>query len=627
MAKPDNTQKRKEREAREQAEDGLKLVIDGAKIKCDLCTVPAGDLKVNYDTPSTQDKRTATVVEKDKKSLIFKGNCKKSPQSSSPCASVMKLADWKNPGTVYFQDQLAILLRSTIKCEYGGVDIKITDCGQRNEITNLDTTGAPVPSYIPPDFDIDFELDKKGKTIVPFGIKDFKNNEENQFIKFKLKVGGAGINQWQLDIKNEDGKIYTCYSSTQELSEVVITGKKTKADSETKKPQIVSSTAMWPAGEYTILWDGFDNKEIYDSTRFNGKKLEAKITAVKDGKMKTKEIEFGSKYSQVQWTDVKIDRNAKRIDVTLRVNLTDGGDEGLNCQTINASDIYRMPARTICDWDKVPAKVISAYGNSPIKVKTKTFDELKKYVLEGLNHYWSRNTNRGKNVMLNGVAYEVFVNTNNETDRSKSMDDIPLVYHTNGPWGRSGNPASLIVNAIPDTGMVQQISYNAGYIKRFSTDYVGLDGWIFQTEIDKEYPYGKNQYDAISDFKETAAHEIGHEILYAYSDATFSWQHKGSSYLNQETKIPEREKSSVRKIAEKIPLAPYIPVIKPIDFMPDSKGEYYPKAPAEIDLMKYYNIIYTTNPKLNALPDLSRTIASQNDVLALIWLTKIKILL
>ncbi|MCC9074396.1 DUF4280 domain-containing protein [Flavobacterium sp. F-65] len=160
MAKPDNTLKRKEREEKEDAEDGLKFVIDGAKLKCDLCIVPEGDLKVNYDTPSTQDKRTATVVEKDKKSVIFKGNCKKSPQSASPCASVMKLADWKDVGTVYFQDEFPLLLKSTIKCEYGGIPVEITDSAQRNVIEKIDATGAPVPDIEKVDVDliVEFEL-------------------------------------------------------------------------------------------------------------------------------------------------------------------------------------------------------------------------------------------------------------------------------------------------------------------------------------------------------------------------------------------------------------------------------------------------------------------------------------
>lgn len=146
MAKPDITIKRKLREEKEDVQDGLKFVISGAKIKCDLCTIPNGDLIANYDTPSIQDKRVITVVENHKMSLLFTGKCKKSFMNSSPCTSVMKLGKWKNPGTVYFQDELAVLLRSTIKCEYGGVDIKIWDSGQRNEINNLDTTGLALPN-------------------------------------------------------------------------------------------------------------------------------------------------------------------------------------------------------------------------------------------------------------------------------------------------------------------------------------------------------------------------------------------------------------------------------------------------------------------------------------------------
>jgi hypothetical protein len=124
---------KEEKKKEEKASDGQKMVLDGAKLQCTLCTNPVGDLKVNFDTPTTQGKKTATVKEKDMKSLIFKGNCTKSPQSSSPCASMMQLGKWKDVGTSKVQDQFPLLLKSTIKCNYGGVDIKITDCGQRNE--------------------------------------------------------------------------------------------------------------------------------------------------------------------------------------------------------------------------------------------------------------------------------------------------------------------------------------------------------------------------------------------------------------------------------------------------------------------------------------------------------------
>lgn len=131
--KEEKQNKKEEKKKEEKASDGQKMVIDGAKLQCTLCANPVGDLKVNFDTPTTQGKKTATVKEKDMKSLIFKGNCSKSPQSSSPCASVMQLGEWKDVGTSKVQEQFPLLLKSTIKCNYGGVDIKITDCGQRNE--------------------------------------------------------------------------------------------------------------------------------------------------------------------------------------------------------------------------------------------------------------------------------------------------------------------------------------------------------------------------------------------------------------------------------------------------------------------------------------------------------------
>lgn len=108
---------REERKKEEKAADDLKLVIDGAKIQCELCANPMGDLKVNFDTPTIQNKKTATVKEKDMKSLMFKGNCTKSPQSSSPCASVMQLGKWKDVGTSQVQDQFPLLIKKHHKMQ------------------------------------------------------------------------------------------------------------------------------------------------------------------------------------------------------------------------------------------------------------------------------------------------------------------------------------------------------------------------------------------------------------------------------------------------------------------------------------------------------------------------------
>ncbi|CAM3749921.1 DUF4280 domain-containing protein [Flavobacterium gelidilacus] len=145
MAKPDNNAKREERQEEEKADKKLLLVIDGAKLECKLCTNPLGLLKVNFDTPTTQGKKTATVKEKDKKSLIFMGTCTKSPNSASPCAAVMQLGEWKDTGTVLIQDQKPLLQQSTIMCNYGGTEIKITDSGQINIPEAMNINGAPVP--------------------------------------------------------------------------------------------------------------------------------------------------------------------------------------------------------------------------------------------------------------------------------------------------------------------------------------------------------------------------------------------------------------------------------------------------------------------------------------------------
>ncbi|WKL47767.1 DUF4280 domain-containing protein [Flavobacterium pectinovorum] len=584
MAKPDNTLKRKEREEKEEAEDGLKFVIDGAKLKCDLCTVPEGDLKVNFDTPTIQDKKVATVVEKDKKSLIFKGNCKKSPNSSSPCASVMKLADWKDVGTVYFQDQFPLLLKSTIKCEYGGVEIKITDCAQRNEIENLDITGAPVPGLLP-DFNIKFELDKTEKTIVPFGILDFENKRENPFFSFKYVLSKSKIDSLNFQIMDEDDTVI--YQMTHLETVIVKASKKPEILFEAKKPTegpLISKTWDYQelykqhglfnpddytqVGEYYIHWDGFDNDDIYDSTRFNGKDLKAKITAIKDGLQKSIVVDFSTKYSQVDWTDVKIDKKSKRIDVTLRVNLIDGGAEGLSCWNNTRNFNPPHTKSEICDWDKIPESEINP-SYPVIKTRTQSFSDLEKLAIEGLQYHWGRNKNHfaTKNITINSEHYEIYLSPMNT--ENNAIKAVKLIYNTNGEWMRSGNPGSIKdpMTAVGNLVSRQAICYNVGYIKY-------SENW--------GYSYDNSE---IEEFKFTSAHEIGHEILKKYGGTFYSYGHKGS--VNSVTQSMKKH-------------APPYPKNGEIDIMP-----YYPVSPP----LSLYN----------------RYEAAENDVLGLIWLTKINI--
>lgn len=568
-----------ERRKEDKAIDDLKIVIDTAKLQCDRCTNPVGDLKVNYNTPTIQGKRTATVKEKDQTSLIFKGNCKQSPNSSSPCASVMKLGKWKDIGNVKFQEEYVLLQKSTIKCNYGGTDIKITDCAQRNEPTNIGAVGAPVPTIKPFDFDLKFELDTNHKTIVPFGIVDFQNNLENQFFRFKYTLEKSDIDEFYFEIITENGE--QLYESNCLKPAIIDNEYKDPFFKTEKASQIPMNSALIPEGSpdfepkdytamgsYTLSWDGFDKDGIYDSTRFNNKDLKARITAIKNGRRKSIVVDFSTKYDQVEWTDVKIDKNTKRIDVTLRVNLTDGGENGLTCQAINASDIYGMPARTVCDWDKIPANKIN--NNQPIiKSRTRSFLDLEKLAIEGLNYHWGRNKKHAvsKKININGDNFEVYTNATNTTENA--MDDVSLIYNTNNSWLRSGNPGTVQdpMSAVGNVISRESICYNIGYIEYF-------DGWAFSYDTNEDLK-----------FKFTTAHEIGHTILKAYGGTIYSYGHKKT--VNAYT---QKENTN----ATKYPLN------------------------GEIDIMPYH---------INTVPisDYNRYIAAIEDILSLLWLTKISV--
>jgi hypothetical protein len=90
--------------------------------------------------------------------------------------------------------------------------------------------------------------------------------------------------------------------------------------------------------------------------------------------------------------------------------------------------------------------------------------------------------------------------------------------------------------------------------------------------------------DADIDFMNTAAHEFGHRILDSYGGWDYSWEHKGTSgkWIQQ----------------------------------PNS-GTSYP-ASGEIDLMKY------AENRVPAHDEWDRSVASEQDVKGLLWLTRVE---
>lgn len=485
-------------------------------------------------------------------------------------------------------------------------------------------------TYTPPkeeELDFNIKLKYVENDFVPLGIPNYKGEKENDTIDFDLIIEGKGINQWDLVIKHKNEIIYELFSATQELEEVIVTAKAKKGSkTNITQPKENKSERYWPAKTYKIKWDGFDKNDIYDSTIFTSEEgLIVTVIGKAEQKQKkyTLEKPLKFKYKEVDWVDVKIDNTNKKIDTTLRVNLTDGGAEGLDCSStpISGSDYDEASERlgiknpikdstiTFCDWDKIPKSELIV-GKEPKKSRSKTFKDLENIVFNGLRKHWSRSSTnqlaKGKFVIINNEIFEI--NIFPISSKIKALNSLPLVYNTNNSWMRSGNPGGKykdgnldddLMNLIPDTGIIQRLSYNVGFIQHDWKDDI-RNGWRFYTEL------GINKaYDAISDLEETGAHEIGHEIIQAYAGTVYSWQHKGSSYyLPQDTKPTKGNETLWDKMSH-------------WDEM-DSHGENYPNNDEEIDLMKYYN--NEPNPK-----DTSRLVASEKDVLGLVWLTKLNI--
>ena len=393
---------------------------------------------------------------------------------------------------------------------------------------------------------------KNKKTLVPMGIPAFEGTPENDQIEFEFEIIENDIDNFQIDFLHGDKVIQSYFSAKQTLDEVVITAKGSGKKSGTNGAKSENTpNNNYPKGKYSIKWDGFDRNGIYDSALFTSGKLKARIKGKRNGEEKTAETsEFSFEHKEVNWVDVKINKNTKRIDVTLRINLKDGGARGLN------------------NWDGIPKKDLIT-GKPPLKTQIKSFKELEKLAIEGVNYHWSRNQNHAvaKSVDIDGEKYEVFVHAVNTT--GNAMDDVDLIFNTNRKWMRSGNPGTVEdpISFIGNIVSREAICYNVGYIKYTKR-------WEYNHPNDEDL-----------EFKFTSAHEIGHTILKAYGGTFYSYGHKGSVNTITQSESPEATK--------------------------------YPKT-GEIDIMPYYTNVIPYH-KYNNFS------AASNDVLSLIWLTKIEL--
>ena len=120
------------------------FVIDGAKVKFGP---HIGTFKVLNKTPTIQSKTIGTEIEKSPVNFTFMDGFQ-----------LLTLTQWQDVGTVKFQDNLALIKKSTImgtgkmppaNAPIESGKIEFIDSGQINAPKNIDTTGMPLPEYVP----------------------------------------------------------------------------------------------------------------------------------------------------------------------------------------------------------------------------------------------------------------------------------------------------------------------------------------------------------------------------------------------------------------------------------------------------------------------------------------------
>ena len=344
-------------------------------------------------------------------------------------------------------------------------------------------------------------------TFVPLGIKSFDNKFENKYISLSYTLSD---NAQEVTLQIRDGE--------EEIYKKVITS-----------PSEVSK------GQHFWSWDGFDKNGILDTARLTkAKKLNYKISVKRKNHIYSETQYFKISYSEVNWVDVKINRPKKEIYVTLRVNLRDGGAEGLKGFRIQQTSSFGTYTNIEIDPPRdVPAAILKKWGHPPITSRTRSYENLRDLALKGIEKYWSRHSlNIGKNIKVNSETYQVFVEAIYD---EKGMIAPKIIFFTNK---KDSN-----LNRSRNWFLSRELYYKVGYIQRDDNN------WKYISESK-----------AIVEFQETAAHEIGHKLLEEYGDMWYSYKHKGTSTLV--TQVPLEN-------------TPY-PIIGEIDLMKYSSDMYYP---------------------------------------------------
>jgi hypothetical protein len=217
------TEKRKQADKQQKAEDNLKLVISGAKVQCTLCTCPVGTLMVTDLNPTIQNIPAATITDNKKTSLLFTGTCTKSPNSSVPCIAIIQPGQWQKTGSLKVQDKAPLLAKSTVKCMYGSTDIKFMNSGQMKPPFGYDAPGPEKKSDPEERIDIRISVffdgtgNNKTNTECRLEYEKKKQNPNSNYNKTKAAVYEKKAIKYEKKGKTGDDSYENDYSNVARL--------------------------------------------------------------------------------------------------------------------------------------------------------------------------------------------------------------------------------------------------------------------------------------------------------------------------------------------------------------------------------------------------------------------------
>lgn len=306
--------------------------------------------------------------------------------------------------------------------------------------------------------------------------------------RVKLKSGGNAI-LTPLEVPDFD-ELKSGASKNRELIDFVIENRQAAADTvklevlDGEKPIYTetNTAAFLPSGEHPWQWDGYDTAGILDTRLLKSPNLKIRLTATQGARQQVTEVPLECSAEEVKWVDVRVDRNAKTVEVTLRPSFSEGGSSG------STPGLAATPYSTLLGWAK-----------------------------EGIERYWSRNGSRGggiaEGITTSKGLYKVTVKA--DVNTAPKAGNFPLIDSLSADFGRSTSLA-----------IARKVYHNAGYAHDQIVKRQQLPASVAVSYAEEE-------------FKETSAHEFGHLILNEYGGGlipNYSWTHKDTSTLMQNPK-------------------------------------------------------------------------------------------